>query len=439
MPPTIPALAAALDPDATGVTLHAAMARLFPICRSITGPGLRETLARLAEQVPGLEVRGVASGSQVFDWTVPPEWRVRDAWIKAPDGRKVVDFAVSNLHVLNYSVPVRRTLSLDELKPHLHTLPDRPNWIPYRTSYYKRDWGFCLAHRDFERLRPGQYEVCVDAELDEHGRLEWGEVLLPGATDDEILLSTHACHPSLCNDNLSGVVILAELAAMLATAERRYSYRILFIPGGIGSVAWLSQNQARAAKIKAGLVLNCLGDDAPFTYKLTRRGDTEIDAAVRCALRDAEVPYRIIGFTPYGYDERNFCSARFDLAVGSLTRSTHSTFAGYHSSGDNLEFVRPRALGGSLQMYLAVLSVLERNQRYRNVIPDAEAQLGKRGLYGMQGGLQRRARPEVAMLWVLNQSDGERSLLDAAWASGLPFEELADAADLLREHGLVTL
>lgn len=413
------------------------MTQLYPICRSITGPGLRETLSRLAEQVPGLTVRGVPAGTRAFDWTVPPEWRIRDAWVKAPDGRKVIDFARSNLHVLNYSVPVHRTLSLEELRPHLYSLPDQPTWIPYRTSYYKRDWGFCLAHRDLERLAPGQYEVFVDADLDEQGRLEWGEVLLPGETEDEVLLSTHACHPSLCNDNLSGVVILAALAATLAAARRRYSYRVLFIPGGIGSVVWLSQNQDRAHKIKHGLVLNCLGDDAPFTYKLSRSGKAEVDAAVRCVLRDTEAPYRIIGFTPYGYDERNWCSARFDLPVGSLTRSTHSTFRGYHSSGDDLTFVQPHALGRSLATYLSVLDVLERNGRYQSLVPDAEAQLGKRGLYGMQGGLPRRARPEVAMLWVLNQSDGDRSLLDAAWASGLPFDELADAADTLRGHGLV--
>lgn len=437
MTSTIHALRAALDPQRVGQDLHAAMARLYPICRSITGPGLRQTLAILAEQVPGLSVHGVASGTPVFDWTVPPEWRIRDAWIKAPDGSKVVDFARCNLHVLNYSVPVRRTLSLDELRPHLFSLPDNPTWIPYRTSYYKREWGFCLAHRDLLRLQPGQYEVCVDSELDDNGRLEWGEVLLPGDTEDEVLLSTHVCHPSLCNDNLSGVVILAALAAAVAGVRRRYSYRVLFIPGGIGSVAWLSQNQERAAKIGAGLVMNCLGDDAPFTYKLSRRGNAEIDSAVRCVLRDAEVPYRIIGFTPYGYDERNWCSARFDLPVGSLTRSTHSTFPGYHSSGDDLDLVRPHVLGQSLAAYLSVLALLERNRRYVSLVPDAEAQLGKRGLYGMQGGLQRRARPEVAMLWVLNQSDGRRSILDAAWASGLPFEELADAADTLLQHGLL--
>ncbi|MEZ5965043.1 MAG: DUF4910 domain-containing protein [Planctomycetota bacterium] len=434
---TVHKVRAQLDPAAVGHELHATMARLFPICRSITGPGLRQTLALLAEEVPGLSVHGVASLSQVFDWTVPPEWRIRDAWIKGPDGDKIVDFTRCNLHVVNYSTPVRCTLSLEELRPHLYSLPDQPDWIPYRTSYYKRDWGFCLAHRQLERLRPGQYEVCVDADLDEGGKLEWGEALLPGESDEEILLSTHVCHPSLCNDNLSGVVVLAALARALAGAKRRYSYRILFIPGGIGSVAWLSQNQERVSRIRHGLVLNCLGDEAPFTYKLSRRGDAEVDAAARCALRDARVAYRVIGFTPYGYDERNWCSARFDLPVGSLTRSTHSTFPGYHSSGDDLDLVRPQVLGDSLAMYLDVLGVLERNQRYQSLVPDAEAQLGKRGLYGLQGGLPRRARPEVAMLWVLNHSDGHHSLLDTARASGLTFEELADAADTLLQHGLL--
>ncbi len=428
---------AGLDLPALGERLHAFMTRLYPICRSITGPGVRETLEILGERIPGLEVRGVDSGTRAFDWTVPPEWRIRQAWIKGPDGRRVVDFAAHNLHVLNYSIPVRQTLSLDELKKHLHTLPEQPTWIPYRTSYYKRDWGFCMRHADFVRLQPGNYEVCVDADLDERGRLEWGEAFFKGEEEGEVLLSTHVCHPSLCNDNLSGVVIATELAAALAASPRRRSYRVLFIPGGIGSVVWLSQNQDSARRIQAGLVLNCLGDDAPFTYKLSRQGDTEVDRAARCALRDAETPYRVIGFTPYGYDERNFCSARFNLPVGSLTRSTHSTFPGYHSSGDDLQSVRAPVLAGSCAMYFDVLSILERNRCYKNLAPDAEPQLGKRGLYGLQGGLQRRARPEVAMLWVMNQSDGTRSLLDVAWASGLPFEELADAAELLQQHGLL--
>jgi aminopeptidase-like protein len=437
MTTTLHALRQGLDLAALGERLHQSMARLYPICRSITGPGLRESLRIVGERVPGLQVRGVPSGSRVFDWTVPPEWRIREAWIKGPDGKRVLDFAQCNLHVLNYSIPVRATLSLDELRPRIATLPEHPRWIPYRTSYYKRDWGFCMRHEDFVRLAPGSYEVCIDAELDEHGKLEWGEAFYQGASDDEVLLSTHICHPSLCNDNLSGVVIASELAAALAVSDRRLSYRVLFIPGGIGSVAWLSQNAERARLIKAGLVLNCLGDDAPFTYKLSRHGETVIDRAARCALRDREQPYRVIGFTPYGYDERNYCSARFDLPVGSLTRSTHSTFPGYHSSGDDLNLVRPHVLADSCAMYLDVLALLERNRTFRNLAPEAEPQLGKRGLYGLQGGLQRRARPEVAMLWVMNQSDGKRSLLDIAWASGLPFQEVADAADLLVPHGLL--
>lgn len=434
---TLSALRETLDQDRVGAELHALMRDLHPICRSITGPGLRDTLHRLAARLPGLAVHGVASGTQAFDWTVPPEWRIRDAWVKGPSGEKVIDFAQSNLHVVNYSVPVRTTLPLAELRARVHTLPEQPQWIPYRTTYYKRDWGFCMRHADLERLAPGNYEICIDSELDASGRLEWGELVLPGTSREEILLSTHVCHPSLCNDNLSGVVILAELAALLARVPRRYTWRIVFVPGGIGSVCWLWANQTRLQPIRAGLVLNCLGDEAPFTYKLTRRGDAEVDRAAHCALRDADVPYRLIGFTPYGYDERNYGSAAFDLPVGSLTRSTHSTFPGYHSSGDDFELVRAPTLGRSLAMYLAVIEVLERNRTYRNLAPHTEPQLGKRGLYGMQGGLQRRARPEVCMLWVMNQSDGTRSLLDIAWASGLPFTELADAADLLCKHALL--
>ncbi len=425
-----------LDAGALGRQMYELLERLYPICRSITGEGFRETQRIVAEHVRGLELRGVPSGTQCFDWIVPKEWNIRDAYVKAPSGEKVIDFRKSNLHVLNYSVPVRAKLTLAELDKHLYTLPEQPSWIPYRTSYYKEDWGFCLAHDDYRKLEDGVYEVVIDSTL-EDGDLNYGECLLLGESSREVLLSCHACHPSLCNDNLSGIVVSTFLAKLLADTPTRYSHRFVWIPGGIGSVVWMSQNQERLWRIAHGLVLTCLGDPGNFTYKKSRRGDAEIDRAVQNVLRQTGDDFAVLEFSPYGYDERNYGSQKFDLPVGSLTRSTHEGFAGYHSSADDLSLVRPEALGDSLLTYLAVLDVLENNGRYRNRIPEAEPQLGRRGLYGMQGGLQKRERLEMALLWVMNFSDGEHSLLEISDRSGYSFELISDAAGKLLEHGLL--
>lgn len=435
--PTLHQLRSTLDSGALGAEMHAFLRELYPICRSITGEGFRDTQARIGARLPGLVVRGIPSGTRVFDWTVPPEWNITDAYVRGPDGTKVIDFQRSNLHVVSYSVPVRARMSLAELRPHLHTLPEHPHWIPYRTSYYHRDWGFCLAHADYLRLADGEYEVVIDSTLTDDGRLNWGELVLPGSSEREVLISTHACHPSLCNDNLSGVVVATCLAQLLTRVARHYTYRFLFIPGGIGSVVWLSKNQDKLSHIAHGLVLNCLGDPGGFTYKRSRRGNAVVDRAAQNVLRASGTPHKIIDFSPYGYDERNYCSAKFDLPVGSLTRSTHSQFPGYHSSGDDTDLVRPQALAESLLMYVALLDLLERDATFVNLIPEVEPQLGRRGLYGSKGGLQRRDSLEVAMLWVMNQSDGSKSLLDISDRSGIEFGIIADAAHLLRQHGLL--
>jgi len=419
-----------------GEQMYALMGDLFPICRSISGEGFRETQRRIAKHMNGFELRGVPSGTQTFDWAVPKEWNIQDAYVAKPSGERVIDFRKSNLHVVNYSAPVSRRMSLEELKPHLHTLPEFPDWIPYRTSYYKPAWGFCLAHKDYERLQAGEYEVVIDSSLAD-GELNYGECLAPGQSTDEVVLTAHACHPSLCNDNLSGVVVLTYLAKLLQGVETRYSYRSLFLPGGIGSVVWLSQNVLHLGRIKHGLVLSCLGDAGGFTYKRTRRGNAEIDQAVEHVLKFSEWPHKIIDFSPYGYDERNFNSPAFNLPVGSLTRSTHSEFAGYHSSGDNMDLVRPEHLQESLSAYLSVVEVLEQNDRFLNLIPEAEPQLGKRGLYGLMGGLQERGPMEMALLWVMNYSDGEHTLLDIADRSGYPFRLIRKASQLLVEQGIL--
>jgi len=405
----------------------------YPICRSITGDGVRRTLAMLQERIP-LEIREVPTGTPVFDWTVPREWNIRDAWIKDPSGRKVVNFQECNLHVLNYSVPVHEKLPLAELKKRLFTLPDKPDLIPYRTSYYKETWGFCLRHRTLEELPEGEYEVFVDSTL-EDGALTYGECLLPGDSEREVLLSTHVCHPSLCNDNLSGIAVMTELARELqARPRRRYSYRFLFIPGTIGSITWLALNEV---KVDHGLVAANLGDPGAFHYKKSRRGNAEIDRAVLAVLKGAGEPFGVEEFVPFGYDERQYGSPGFNLAVGSLTRTPYGRYPEYHTSADNLDFVKPEALEGSLRTYLAVIDVLEGNRRYLNLNPKCEPQLGRRGLYRTIGGDESGRSRELALLWVLNLSDGENSLLDIAERSGMGFAAIRTAADALLEVGLL--
>jgi aminopeptidase-like protein len=405
----------------------------YPICRSITGDGVRRTLAMIQERIP-LEIREVPTGTPVFDWTVPREWNIRDAWIKDPSGRKVVDFQECNLHVLNYSVPVHEKLPLAELRKRLFTLPDKPDLIPYRTSYYKETWGFCLRHRTLEELPEGEYEVFVDSTLAD-GALTYGECLLPGDSEREVLLSTHVCHPSLCNDNLSGIAVMTALARELqARPRRRYSYRFLFIPGTIGSITWLALNEV---KVDHGLVAANLGDPGAFHYKKSRRGTAEIDRAVLAVLKDAGEPFGVEEFVPFGYDERQYCSPGFNLAVGSLTRTPYGRYPEYHTSADNLDFVQPEALEGSLRTYLAVVDVLEGNRRYLNLNPKCEPQLGRRGLYRTIGGDESGRSRELALLWVLNLSDGENDLLDIAERSGMSFAAIRTAADALLEVGLL--
>ncbi len=425
-----------VDFDELGREMYDLMTRLHPICRSITGDGFRESQRIIGEYLPGLSIEAVPSGTRAFDWTVPREWNIRDAYVAYPGGERIIDFRKSNLHVVSYSVPIHQTMTLDELRKHLHTLPEEPDFIPYRTSYYRKDWGFCLSHRDYERLEDGMYEVHIDSTL-EDGHLNYGEFVLPGDGEHEVLITSHACHPSLCNDNLSGNVVATFLARLLSGVERRYSYRFLFIPGGIGSVVWLSRNQDRLDRIRHGLVLACVGDPSHFSYKNSRRGDAEIDRVAKHILENRNGPFETIPFSPYGYDERNFNSPKFNLPVGSLTRSTHSEFRGYHSSGDDLELVSAERLGESLSVCIEIAAILERNRRYQNLIPEAEPQLGKRGLYGSMGGLQRRADLEMALLWVMNFSDGDHTLLDIAERSGYSFDLIRQAADSLVDHELL--
>jgi aminopeptidase-like protein len=432
---TVDKLLSAVDLRADGDWMHAFIAELYPTCRSITGDGLRTTLKRIGDQIP-LEIHEVPTGTPVFDWNVPREWNIRDAWIKNPRGEKIIDFQKSNLHVVQYSLPVQQRMSLEELKAHLHALPDRPDWIPYRTSYYKETWGFCLTQRQLDGLEPGEYEVKIDATLTD-GSLSYGEHYLRGRTADEVLISCHVCHPSLANDNLSGIALAVKLAELLAGASLKHSFRFLFIPGTIGSITWLARNAERARQIQHGLVVTCVGDSGSLHYKRSRQGNAEIDRAVIKAQRDRRQELLVRDFSPYGYDERQYCSPGFNLPVGSLTRSQHGTFPQYHTSADNLDFVRPEALADSLEAYLAVIRILEGNAYYQNLNPCCEPQLGKRGLYRSIGGLPDAGQRELALLWVLNLSDSTHSLLDLAERADLPFELVQQAAEALVAHNLL--
>jgi aminopeptidase-like protein len=410
------------------------VADLFPLCRSITGNGVRETLRRVAKHVP-LDVHEVPTGTQVFDWTVPREWNIRGGRVTGPDGRTVVDFASSNLHVVGYSTPVHARLTRAELETHLHSVPEHPDWVPYRTSYYSEDWGFCLTQQQRDELDDGDYDVFIDADLDD-GHLTYGECLIPGETNDEVLISCHVCHPSLANDNLSGIAAATFLAEQLGSTANRYSYRFLFIPGTIGSVTWLALNEAGVHRIKHGLVLACLGNSAPFTYKRSRRGDAAVDGAVAHVLDHWPGEHRVVDFTPWGYDERQFCSPGFDLPVGGLTRAPQGGFPEYHTSADNLDLVRPEKLEESLALLRSILEVLERDSRFENCNPMCEPRLGARGLYPSVGG-QGASVDQLALLWVLNLSDGRHSLLEIAERAHLPFATIREAAEALQRVDLL--
>jgi aminopeptidase-like protein len=424
-----------LAPDA-GEKIFAFAARIFPICRSITGDGVRQTLREIGSHL-ALETHEIPTGSEVFDWKIPREWNIRDAYIKNGAGEKIVDFAQSNLHVMSYSLPVRKRVSLAELKDHVHTLPDQPDLIPYRTSYYADAWAFCMAHRQLQQLREDDsYEVVIDSSL-ESGSLTYGEYLHKGETDEEFLLSAHVCHPSLANDNCSGVALLTHLAQRMSGLQTRLSYRFLFAPGTIGAIAWLAANEAGSARIKHGLVVSMVGDGGGPTYKKSRRGNAPIDCAMEHVLRHSGMATTIEDFTPYGYDERQYCSPGFNLPVGLFQRSKYANIPQYHTSADNLGFIKAKHLSESYSKIVKTIGIIENDAVYYNTMPKCEPQLGKRGLYRRVGGTDIAAE-NMAMLWVLNLSDGENSLLDIAERSKLPFEIVLRATRLLQGHGLLT-
>lgn len=424
-----------IDEIDLGRSMFELIKTLYPICRSITGEGNRMTLRLIRDIIP-IEIKEVPSGTQVFDWTVPKEWNIRDAYVEDSNGKKIVDFKNSNLHVLNYSIPIHKKVSFEELKEHLFTLPDHPDWIPYRTSYYKENWGFCMSHNRFMELRDKEYKVFIDSTL-EDGSLTFGEYFVKGETDDEVLISCHICHPSLCNDNLSGIALVTYLVRHISSIPRRYSYRFLFIPGTIGSITWLALNEHKISKIKHGLVIALVGDGGHVTYKKSRQGDAEVDRAACYTLKSSGDEYEIMDFVPYGYDERQFCSPGFDLPVGCFMRTPYGKYSEYHTSADNLDFIKQDCLVDSFKKVLRILNILDGNRRFINKNPKCEPQLGRRGLYSAIGGRQDTKQRELAMLWILNLSDGTHTLLDIAERASIDFDIIRELADALQRHKLL--
>jgi aminopeptidase-like protein len=409
---------------------------LNPICRSITGDGVRTTLAAIGDRIP-LDIHEVPSGTQVLDWTVPEEWNIRDAYVQNRRGERVIDFQRCPLHVLGYSVPVRGRFPLSQLKSHLYTDPEHPEWVPFRYSYYNKNWGFCLAHRDLEQLKDEEYDVVIDSTL-EPGSLTYAECFLPGKVDDEVLISVHTCHPWMCNDNLSGIAVATALAQRLSRRRHRLSYRFVFIPTTIGSITWLSRNERDIDRIKHGLVLTCVGDSGGFNYKRSRAGDADIDRAMHYALKQRGEKHTILEFIPFGFDERQYSSPGFNLPVGCLMRTPNGKYPEYHSSADDLNLVRPESLAGTLELCEDVFEILETNRRYLNTSPKGEPQLGKRGIYRKIGG-PTPSTDLLTLLWILNFSDGTHTLLDIAARSSIPYKQVRQAADLLIEHRLLAV
>lgn len=409
---------------------------LFPICRSITGQGVRDTLDIMSRYID-IERHEVPTGTPLFDWTVPREWCITDAWVKDSTGRKIVDFQNSNLHVLNYSAPVHETVSLEKFKQHVFTLPEQPDLIPYRTSYHQERWGFCMAHKQLSELPKGEYEVFIDSGFSD-GSLSYGEYFHRGHSPREVLFTAHICHPSLANDNCSGLALLTTLASKLKGRQTRFSYRFLFAPGTIGALAWLAANETRLHRIAGGLVVSCVGDSGGPTYKKSRQGNAIVDRAMEKVILRGREDATIKEFVPYGYDERQFCSPGFDLPMGLFQRSAFGTFPEYHTSADNMDFISADNLNDSFNILMQIIDINENNWTPFSLCPKGEPQLGRRGLYGSVGGDSNIVKDTMPLLWVLNLADGEHSLLDIAERSGYSFSEISAAARILQSSELLT-
>lgn len=427
-----------IEPDvvAAGEEMHARARRLFPICRSITGQGVRDTLAILREELPNLRLHEVPSGTSALDWTVPPEWNIRSARLTGPDGETIVDFADNNLHVVGYSTPVDVDMDLDALQEHLHSLPDQPAAIPYVTSYYKERWGFCLAHEQRARLKPGRYRARIDSDL-ARGSLTYGELILPGESEDEVFISTYVCHPSLANNELSGPVVATQLAKWVAgLPDRRYTYRFVFVPETIGSIVYISRNlDALKRNVIAGFNVTCIGDDRCYSFLPSRYGNTRSDQVARHVLGHWAGDYKSYSFLQRGSDERQYCAPGVDLPIATIMRSKYGEYPEYHTSLDDLTLVTPTGLAGGFEALRRSLQAIEGDRVYLTRVL-GEPQMGPRGLYNSLGGKSADvvARTRID---ILAYCDGSNGMIDIADILGQPFWELKPLFDDLIEHGLI--
>ncbi len=419
-----------------GEDMHALATRLFPICRSLTGDGVRETLSVLQEHLPDLAVHEVPSGTACFDWTIPPEWNIRDAWVEDPDGVRIIDFKDHNLHVVGYSTPIDTQMELEDLQAHLHSLPEAPDAIPYITSYYQERWGFCLTDRQRKTLRPGMYRVKIDADLNPKGNLTFGELVIPGSSKEEVFLSTYICHPSMANNELSGPMVATWLAKWVTEAPRHYSYRIVFIPETIGSICYLSRHLVHLkAYVRAGFNLTCIGDERAFSFLPSRAGDTLSDRAAAHVLGYLAPDYLRYDWLCRGSDERQYCAPGIDLPIASIMRSKYHEYPEYHSSLDDLNFVTPTGLAGGFLAVRRALEVIEANKTWRATTL-CEPQMGRRGLYSTLGTRD----PEIATrlrMHILSYADGNHDLLGLAEKLRTPAWELVPFIEELAAHGLV--
>jgi len=412
--------------------------RLWPINRSLTGNGNRETIKILSELID-LKITEVPSGTECFDWTVPPEWNVKEAWIKDGKGSIIVDFSINNLHLLGYSIPIKKKMSLSELKEHIYTLPDQPDLIPYLTSYYQERWGFCMSHNQLSALQEEDYEVYIDSSLDKTGSMSVGDVVLKGTSDKEILFSTYICHPSMASNELSGPLVSAFIYRELKKMTNRfYTYRFVFIPETIGSIYYLSRHGEHLKdKLDAGFVITCIGDPGNFTYKKSRRGNSLPDRCTEIILKQTEENFIIEDFFIGGSDERQYCSPGFNLPVGSLMRTRYGKYAEYHTSGDNKDYISFEAMEKSILKYLEIIHILENNYFYENTMPYCEPQLGKRGLYPTLGSQKGTTDFVNAMMWILNLADGTNDLISISEKSKIPILELIPVVNKLIDNGIV--
>jgi len=426
--------------------------KLFPLCRSLTGEGNRETLRILQDIVP-LEIIEYPSGKAVYDWTIPDEWNVKDAWIKDSEGRRVIDFGENNLHLVSYSEPVSRWMWWNELKEKIYCLDQLPQAIPYRTSYYKRDWGFCVTKAQYDELEAveGELDVHIDSTIDPTGSMTIGELFIPGDQTEEYLLSTYLCHPSMANDNLSGLIVTTLLARELFNGKKpNRSWRILFLPETIGAIAYLHENQPRMENVIGGLVATCCGGSGPLGYKESYLGDHLVDRAIRLAFRDRGIDPVCYPFAPDGSDERQYSSPGFRIPVASITKDKYYEYEEYHTSLDNLEFVEAKNVVETYQIYREVVKVLDSNVQIESTMQYGEAQLGKRNLYPTLGGMinQNSIRNQNdngiekqvdAMSWLLFLGDGNTDTISVSERSKISYEVICKALEKLKTAGLIAI